>query len=119
MEDPKLQHLGTRRDFFRPAACAALGTAGLTNCLRDLRFMHAALAQGGGFSDYKALVCVFLGGGNDSNNLIIPTLPDEYANYAGIRGNLALPTASLLPISPLNSDNHSYGLHPTCTKLQT
>ena len=48
-----------------------------------------------------------------------PTLPDEYANYAGIRGNLALPLASALAVSPLNSDNHQYGLHPACTKLQT
>ena len=119
MDDPKFKHLGTRRDFFRTAGCAALGTAALTNCLRDLRFMSAALAQGGGFTDYKALVCIFLSGGNDSNNLIIPTIAEEYANYAAIRQNLALPLASLLPVTSLNPDGHNDGLHPTATKLQT
>src|ERR1035438_10573350 len=60
----------TRRDFIRRAACAAVGTAAMTSAIRDLRFMNAAVAQSNiGPNDYKALVCVFLQGGNDSNNL--------------------------------------------------
>src|SRR6478736_8768820 len=91
----------SRRQFIRRAACAALGTSALTAAIRDLRFMNAAVAQTN-ISDYKALVCIFLGGGNDSNNLIIPTIPSEYNNYASIRTpTLAIPQGSILPISPL------------------
>src|SRR5204862_1453080 len=100
----------SRRDFIRQAACAAVGTAAMTSAIRDLRFMNAAVAQGTP-SDYKALVCIFLAGGNDSNNLIIPTIQSEYDNYATLRGtNLAIPLSgapfNVLPISPLNSDGH-------------
>ena len=108
----------SRRDFIRQAACAAVGTAAMTAAIRDLRFMNAAVAQSN-INDYKALVCIFLAGGNDSNNLIIPTLTSEYNNYAAIRTSvLAVPQSSILPISPANSDGHSYGLHPSCSQLQ-
>ena len=111
--------LHNRRSFIRQAACAALGTAALTASIRDLRFINAAMAQTG-ISDYKALVCIFLQGGNDSNNLIIPTIPAEYTNYATIRTPvLALPQASILPITPKISDGHEYGFHPACPELQT
>ncbi len=87
----------TRRDFLRRAACAAVGTAAMTSAIRDLRFMNAAIADQSVPTDYKALVCIFLAGGNDSNNMIIPTANSEYGNYASIRGaNLALPQSSLL-----------------------
>jgi uncharacterized protein (DUF1501 family) len=108
----------TRRDFLRKASCAAVGTWAVTSMLRDLRFINAAMAQGT-ITDYKALVCVFLAGGNDSNNLIVPAGDTEYQNYAAIRQNLALPQSSLLPITPINNDGHTYGLHPSCTGLQT
>src|SRR5438477_2864353 len=108
----------SRRDFIRQAACAAVGTAAMTAAIRDLRFMNAAVAQSN-INDYKALVCIFLAGGNDSNNLIIPTITSEYNNYAAIRTSvLAVPQNSILPISPANSDGHSYGLHPSCGQLQ-
>jgi uncharacterized protein (DUF1501 family) len=110
-----------RREFIRRAACAAVGTVGMTSAIRDLRYMNAAVAQSN-ITDYKALVCIFLQGGNDSNNLVIPTLPSEYANYATVRTPvLALPLTGapyvVLPITPLNNDGHSYGLHPACPEL--
>lgn len=108
----------SRRDFLRRASCAAVGTWAITSTLRDLRFINAAMAQSVP-TDYKALVCIFLSGGNDSNNLIVPASPTEYANYAAIRQNLALPQSSLLGISPLNYDGHSYGLHPVASGLKT
>ncbi len=116
------RYLSNRRDFIRRSACAALGTAALGNCLRDLHFINAALGQGP-FSDYKALVCIFLSGGNDSNNLIIPTIPAEWSNYASIRTPvLAIPNAdgsgaTAQALSPLNSDGHSYGLNPALYEL--
>src|SRR5580765_5039674 len=118
MKDKNLSII-TRREFLRTAACAAVGTAAMTAAIRDLRFMNAAVAQSN-VNDYKALVCIFLGGGNDSNNLIIPTITAEYNNYAAIRTPvLAIPQGSILPLSPLNSDGHSYGFHPCCSQLQT
>src|SRR3954471_4715149 len=114
MEPKQISVLKSRREFIRQAACATVGTAALTSAIRDLRFMNAAVAQTG-INDYKALVCIFMSGGNDSNNLIIPTITSEYNTYASIRTPvLAVPQSALLPISPLNSDGHSYGLHPCC-----
>jgi uncharacterized protein (DUF1501 family) len=108
----------TRREFIRQAACAAVGTMAMTTAIRDLRFMTAAVAQSNA-TDYKALVCIFLAGGNDSNNLIVPALTTEYNNYAAIRTPvLAIPQSSLLSIAPLVSDGHGYGLHPCCLELQ-
>lgn len=62
----------SRRHFMRQAACAALGATAMVNTLSALRLTSAAIAQGTGQEDYKALVCIFLHGGNDSNNLLIP-----------------------------------------------
>src|SRR5277367_4310220 len=115
----------TRRDFIRRAACAAVGTAAMTSAISDLRLMNAAVAQSSiGPNDYKALVCIFLQGGNDSNNLILPTLQSEYNNYASIRTPiLALPVSgspyNILPLSPLNDDGHNFGLHPACPEMVT
>jgi len=63
---------------------AALGTLGLAHCLPGigLSAAHAQSAPTG----YKALVCVFLFGGNDGNNLVIPYEPTEYsAGYELVR----------------------------------
>jgi uncharacterized protein (DUF1501 family) len=109
----------TRREFIRQSCCAALGTWALTNTIRDLRFINATMAQTV-VSDYKALVCVFMQGGNDSNNLIIPISTTAYQNYASIRTPiLAIPQSAALPIFPAVSDGNDYGLHPSCTGLQT
>jgi uncharacterized protein (DUF1501 family) len=109
----------TRRKFIRRAARAAVGTVAMTSTIRDLRFMNAAVAQSN-ITDYKALVCIFLQGGNDSNNLIIPTLPAEYSNYASIRTPvLAIPQSAILGVTSLDPDGHTYGLHPSCPELQT
>src|SRR5437763_14787268 len=127
MEQTPLSSLQTRRQFIRQAACAALGTAALTAAIRDLRFMNAAVAQSN-ISDYKALVCIFLAGGNDSNNLILPTMPAEYNHYAANRTPvLAIPQNSSLNLdsstgtdyTPLNFDGHNYGSHPACHESRT
>ena len=113
----------SRRDFIRRAACAAVGTVALNATLRDLGFMNAAVAQSNiPANDYKALVCIFLAGGNDSNNLIIPTIQSEWNSYSAIRTSvLALPLSggpfNVIPLSPTNSDGHSYGIHPACPEL--
>lgn len=115
----------SRRGFIRQALCAAVGTAALSNTIRDLRFINAAMAQSAGtINDYKALVCIFLNGGNDSNNLFIPTIPAEWNNYATIRTPaLAIPNtdgsgATALALNNLTNDGHTYGIHPACPELQ-
>ena len=110
----------TRRQFLRRVGCAAMGTAAMTAAIRDLRFMNAAVAQSN-ISDYKALVCIFLQGGNDSNNLVVPTVPSEYNNYASIRTPiLALPSGMLQTLDGYTDPaGHTFGLHPACPELKT
>jgi len=81
-----------RRSFLR---CASLAAAGSSLALRPFGNLSALAQSAGG---YKAMVCIFLLGGNDSNNMLIPGDPAGYANYAGIRGPLAIGQGSLLPL---------------------
>ncbi len=114
----------TRRDFFRRAACAGVGMTAVYCAIRDLRLMNAALADvPPADGTYKALVCLFLNGGNDANNWLIPseTTSTGYTAYAAARGTLAIPQASLVPTMVLNStvsDGHTYALHPQCQELR-
>ena len=133
-QDDRQLLLRTRRDFIRQAACAAVGTVGMSNALRDFRFINSALAQtGGAFTDYKAMVCIFMSGGNDCNNFIIPR-GAGYSNYNAARQILAIPLQAIetgddpltpgtvetnapTSIFPINNDGNEYGFHPSCTEL--
>lgn len=120
----------SRRHFVRRTGLL-LGTSVLANAIRELRFLNAAAAQTPNITDYKALICVFLNGGNDSNNMIIPTLPEEWSSYASIRTPvLAIPnaTGSLNTALAMNSQNgtgtfpasdgRTYGFHPAMPDLR-
>src|SRR5438128_11586829 len=61
----------SRRDFIKGAACM-VAAGGVSSFVPKLNLMGEALAQSA-VNGYKALVCVYLGGGNDSWNLLIPT----------------------------------------------
>jgi len=101
----------TRRDLLRLGCCSAAG-ATLVGGLSKFGLV-SALAQG--TTDYKALVCIFMFGGNDSNNMVVPT-DSRYAQYLQARSVLALPTSQLLP---LQSNGQSiYGLHPNMPEMQ-
>ncbi len=107
-----------RRDFVRMGCCTA-ASFGLTAAIGRLNLIHAFAA--GAATDYRALVCVFLFGGNDGNNLVVPNDNAGYQNYAKIRANLALAQSSLLPIvskTTQASGQNEYGLHPNLTGLQ-
>jgi uncharacterized protein (DUF1501 family) len=107
----------TRRRFIGQA-CAAVGATGMLSALAQLR-MIGAVAADSVPSDYKALVCLFLYGGNDSNNLLVPTDNTNYQLYAADRSVLALDQAALLPISPKTySDGRTWGLHPSLVEVQ-
>src|SRR4051794_29605886 len=106
----------TRRTFIRQAGCAALGTAGILNTIFDLRKLSAATTD---TSDYKALVCLFLFGGNDANNCLIPHDAGGYGSYAAARGVLALPQSALLPITLQAGDGRDFAFHPSMPEMQS
>jgi uncharacterized protein (DUF1501 family) len=101
--------LKSRRDFLRfgartistVGAAAAFGQAGLLT------------AQTAPSDDYKALVCIFMFGGNDSNNMLIPADTPTYTTYKSVRGGLAIPQASLVTLA-----NTNFGLHPAMAPVQ-
>jgi uncharacterized protein (DUF1501 family) len=98
-----------RRRFLK--ACAAGGL--LYAFGRTPGSVLAQAAGVNGFSDYKALVCVFLFGGNDSWSMLVPRSDAEYAAYAASRQNLAIARDALLPVNATNGNGVAYGLHPS------
>jgi len=111
----------SRRKFFGQASCAAIGATTLWSSLVNLKGLAAA-AMGNSSTmfdpDYKALVCVFLSGGNDSFNMLMPRTPSEYNEYATTRSNLAIPLDNMLPIFPNNAGGRLFGLHPSMMRSQ-
>lgn len=96
----------SRRHWLKAAGLvgASAGLGALGNLLLPATPARAA--------DYKALVCVFLYGGNDGLNTIVPTDATRYAQYAAVRKTLALPQASLIGLG-----SSGYGLHPSLAAL--
>ena len=68
-------------------------------------------------SNYKAIVCIFLYGGCQSLNWIVPYTQAKYNEYAAARGSLALSRASLIPMSGLASDGNQYAMRGDCPEL--
>lgn len=103
-----------RRTFLRQASSltALAGTPFAVNLLAA----GAASAQTA--TDYKALVCVFLQGGNDQSNTVVPRSGTGYTTYQQARPTLALPAANLLTISPTGYNGNPLGLHPSLAALQ-
>jgi uncharacterized protein (DUF1501 family) len=105
----------SRRRFLGQASCAAVGTVALCNTAVNLGMLNALACDA---PNYKAMVCLFLSGGIDSFNLVVPSGQAEYDEYAAARADLALPQDQLLPIVPATPDGRQYGLHPGLTELQ-
>jgi uncharacterized protein (DUF1501 family) len=112
----------TRRDFLRSSACA-VGSVALASSIDTFSVVHALTPQAA--TDYKALVCLFLNGGNDGNNMFVSldqyngpagSLTTGYSNVRAAAG-LAIAQASLLPVSPVSGG--SYGFHPNMPEMQT
>ncbi len=116
----------TRRDFLKKSGGCALGMVSLATQMHHLGSISAMAqkvidSQPEGGDSYKALVLLFLAGGNDTNNMVVPihdaSSVSNYAAYTAARGpqGLALPrtgTGALLPITVPRIDNLEYGLHP-------
>jgi uncharacterized protein (DUF1501 family) len=103
-----------RRRFLK--AAAAGGVAYAMGHTPDTVF--AQMAGGGQFTDYKALVCVFLFGGNDSWNMVVPYSQAEYTAYANSRQSLAIDRAALLQIQPDGAPGATHGFHPNMSGLR-
>lgn len=110
----------TRRDFLKIGlkSVSALGAAGALGKLGQIN------AYAAGNPNYRALVCIFLSGGNDGANTVIPvaTNSQNYATYAASRQGLALSQGSLLTVTTTpgagnNNTPEKYGLHPSCPEL--
>ncbi len=110
----------SRRTFLGQASCAAISALPVLNTLLNLRLAGSVAAAEaiGDPNDYRALVCIFLNGGNDSFNMLVPRGPAEHAEYALVRQDLALPVDQLLPIHPIDDAGRQLGLHPGLPEIQ-
>lgn len=101
----------SRREFFLRSLLSAgvLASASVTSAqLKAAQRLVSITKQGSG--EYKALLCIYLYGGHDSLNLLLPTEPFEYGKYAQTRQNLAYGEGEILPITTDSSDRYSVGL---------
>ncbi len=105
-----------RRDFLKKTSAAAAASATFAH-VPGMAFSQS-MGVAAPFNDYKALVCVFMFGGNDSYNMLIPRSNAEYNVYAASRQNMAVAQQDLLAINPLASDGTDYGLHPSMAGIQ-
>jgi uncharacterized protein (DUF1501 family) len=116
-----------RRKFIKNTLCAALGGASVYSALGQMQLLQAATRQPRyTFTDYKALVCVFMYGGNDSFNMIPPNTTAAFNAFYGangVRPQLALTQSQLhvlnAPTSGIGSpgDGNQYALHPSMSAL--
>jgi len=121
----KIRNLISRRKFIGQATCAACGTAGMVSALAQLKAVGAMAGDSSRIrnesvsTDYKALVCIFLGGGNDGGNTLIPIDNSSYKSYAQSRAEVALAQNTILQINPKSySDGRIYGLHPSMPEIK-
>ncbi|MEM8955259.1 MAG: hypothetical protein AAGD22_13990 [Verrucomicrobiota bacterium] len=101
----------SRRTFFGQSACAAVTATPLLSTLLNLRMTNTAVAATSDPNDYKALVCFFFGGGNDSFNMLVPRGTTEYNEYAATRSDQSLAQNTLLSLTGTHNGK-SFGVHP-------
>jgi len=103
----------TRRDFLK-IGVKTLTAATAVGAVGKFGAINAWAANG----PYQALVCIYLSGGNDAHNMVIPltTSQQSYAAYAASRQSLALAQGTLLPVMTKKGD--TYGLPPNMPELQ-
>jgi len=94
------------------SSTGAMSSRAATGLLAGLAGTQVAHAAG----DYRALVCIFLQGGNDGFNLLVPSDDARYATYAASRGSLALSKTSLVGLTA-DSPEGSYGVHASCPQV--
>ena len=109
----------SRRDFLFRTTCAALGATALQGTVRKFGLANLLATPPNGVSgNYRALVCVFLQGGNDSNNMVIPT-DSYYTSYANQRPTVSIPLGNVLPLAnpPASLGGRTFGFHPNMPEM--
>jgi len=106
----------SRRNFMKRSALASVAASGWLATNTPLGLASSAKAAENS-ADYKALVCIFLLGGNDSFNMVIPTSTGGYADYQSVRQNLAIAKDTLLPVNPINGAPDTYGFNPALAPI--
>jgi uncharacterized protein (DUF1501 family) len=111
----------SRRQFLRTASMAGMAGISASPFILGLNSM-AAMAQSSGASDYKALVCVFLQGGNDGHGTVIATDPTSFSAFSQARSGapgLAYPMNELLPIIlKTPQSGRTFALNPALPGVQ-
>ncbi len=106
-----------RRAFLKQ--CALTSAAGYTGALAGLGSLSMTAQAAARPSQYKAIVCVYLTGGNDIN-MLVPNDNSRYQSYADLRGPLAIAREQQLNIrSELSNTQQDFGLHPSCAALKS
>ncbi len=115
----------SRRTFIESLGlgCAHLGATTLLSGVTNIGLIGSAAAANRSFAktslmDYKALVCIYLAGGNDSFNMLVPTDQEPYDDYKASRTNIAIPKDDLLGVNPKNTNGKKFGLHPNLSNIQ-
>jgi len=112
------EKLKKRRQFLGEMSCGAVGSASMLSSILSLRMTGSvAAATQGDDEQYKALVCVFLAGGNDSFNMLAPVDEAGHAQYQTARADLALPKSDFLPFDSPLPDGRILGLHKEMPEL--
>jgi len=106
-----------RRQFLGQLSCAAVTATPVLSTILNLQMTNAAVQADATEEDYKALVCFFFAGGNDSFNMIVPSGLEEYNQYAQTRSNMALAQNTLLNLNGIHQ-GRNFGLHPGMSGLQ-
>jgi uncharacterized protein (DUF1501 family) len=122
-----------RREFLRRAGALSLASGAAAPFALNLAALGSAAAQTSGAGDYRALVCLFLFGGNDAYNMVLPTDAESWAAYGAVRNQLPDPIAlraagtgadlsaaigsparlgGVLPINVKNPQGRSFAVHP-------
>lgn len=114
----------SRRHFFRTAGALATllpgARAPLALSLAGLGALAAERAHAADTSGYKALVCLFMLGGNDSHNWLVPTDASGYADYARVRADLKWPTSRLQAVTTTRqAAGRSFGMAQELSPLRT
>ena len=107
----------TRRQMLKTVkACAAVTSGSMLSQMLNLRLTSSVMANVPNVTGYKATVCLFLYGGMDTFNLLVPRDNAGHADYSAARGNLAIPQGDLLPIT--DAGGREFGLHPGVPEMQ-
>lgn len=106
----------SRRNFIQSVVGAGISGSALYTTLGSLGASRVLAAD---TDDYKSLVCIFMLGGNDGFNTVVPSSNAEYNEYADARQNLSLAQEDLLLLNPLSNDGASYGLHPAMSRIHS